>query len=371
MIESVAARSIRIPLAHVTSFSSRAVAERWYTLVRIVDRDGCAGIGFCYSGSDAGRLTTEAVRELLAGIVIGRGSTETSGLWQRMYDAALLHGRTGSVMRGLSAIDIALWDLNSRSVGRPLWQYLGAHTVDPVPAYASGGYYLDGKDVDGLAAEVERYVAAGFGAVKIKVGRLSVAEDARRIAAARAALGAERLLMLDANNAWRDVPAARAALRVWEASDPYWIEEPFSPDDVTSHARLAAQTPILVATGEIEAGRWRHLELLRSSAAAILQTDAAVCGGITEFLRIAHLADAFGVPIAPHWFHDLHVHLVAAISNGSWVEFFPDADVLNFRLLLDRQLEVHDGLVTLPTGPGLGFDFDATAVDRFAVDGWE
>ena len=158
---------------------------------------------------------------------------------------------------------------------------------------------------------------------------------------------------------------------MWEASDPYWIEEPFSPDDVTSHARLAAQTPILVATGEIEAGRWRHLELLRSSAAAILQTDAAVCGGITEFLRIAHLADAFGVPIAPHWFHDLHVHLVAAISNGSWVEFFPDADVLNFRLLLDRQLEVHDGLVTLPTGPGLGFDFDATAVDRFAVDGWE
>ena len=126
----------------------------------------------------------------------------------------------------------------------------------------------------------------------------------------REAVGPDVLVMLDANNAWTDLPTALQTMRRFEPYDPYWIEEPFCPDDIDNHARLAQRTPIPVATGEIEAGRWRHKELLDKAAAAILQTDAAVCGGITEFRRIAATAASYGVPIAPHWFHDLHVHLV-------------------------------------------------------------
>jgi L-alanine-DL-glutamate epimerase-like enolase superfamily enzyme len=273
-------------------------------------------------------------------------------------------------MRAISALDIALWDLNARRAELPLWRYLGSQTADSVPAYASGGYYLEGKGLDGLAEEVESYVADGFGAVKIKVGRVSPREDAGRIGVAREVLGPDGILMLDANNAWKDVPTALRALRMWEEFDPYWIEEPFSPDDIASHARLSLQTPITVATGEIEAGRWRHFELLSKSAAAILQSDAAVCGGVTEFLRIAHVADAFGVPMAPHWFHDLHAHLVAAIANGMWVEVFPDAKVLNFRLLVDVQSEIRDGRILLSDRPGLGFGLVESQVDAFAVEGW-
>lgn len=370
-IARVEARSVRVPLPQRTGFSGRSVDDRWYTLVRVIGGDGSTGIGFCYAGSDAGMVSTMAVRELFAPVAVGADPHATAGLWERMYRLALLHGRAGSVMRALSAVDIALWDLNARTAGLPLHAYLGGLGADGVSAYASGGYYLEGKGVDGLAAEVRRYVDMGFEAVKIKVGRVPIGQDDERIEAARDVLGPGGLLMLDANNAWRDVTEALAALRVWERHDPYWIEEPFSPDDVVNHARLARRTPVLVATGEIEAGRWRHLDLLQHDAAAILQTDAAVCGGITEFMRIAHLADAFGVPMAPHWFHDLHVHLVAAVTNGAWVEFFPGEDVFNFRRLIDRQLEViPPGRVAVPSAPGLSFDFDDVVVDRHAVDGW-
>ncbi|HEX6144298.1 MAG TPA: enolase C-terminal domain-like protein, partial [Geminicoccaceae bacterium] len=150
-----------------------------------------------------------------------------------------------------------------------------------------------------------------------------------------------------------------------------WIEEPFSPDDIDNHARLAAATAVPVATGEIEYGRWRFKELIEKDAAAILQTDAAVCGGITEFRRIAATAASHGIALCPHWFHDLHVHLVAAIPNGQFVEFFPDDKVLNFRRLLTQQLEIGEGgCLILPQAPGLGFDFDPDAVGRWATDGW-
>lgn len=175
--------------------------------------------------------------------------------------------------------------------------------------------------------------------------------------------------MLDANNAWSDLPSALRAVERIEQYDPYWIEEPFSPDDIDNHARLAERTAVLVATGEIEAGRWRYKELLDKQAAAILQTDAAVCGGITEFRRIASTASSYGVTMSPHWFHDLHVHLVASISNGRFVEFFPDDQVLNFRRLLDRQLEVRAGRLVLPDSSGLGFRFDGTAVEKYSVPG--
>ncbi len=176
--------------------------------------------------------------------------------------------------------------------------------------------------------------------------------------------------MLDANNAWSDLPTALRFMRVYEEYDPYWIEEPFGPDDIDNHARLAASTPVPVATGEIEVGRWRFKELLDKEAAAILQTDAAVCGGISEFRRIAATAASYGVTLCPHWFHDLHAHLVASTPNARYVELFPDDKVLNFRRLVDRQLVFKDGDIILPQEPGLGFGFDAAAVKKYALEPW-
>jgi len=367
-IQSVAATIARVPLDTVTSFATRTVSSRDYGLVKVRSDAGIEGIGFCYAGSSGGRLVQLAVEELLAPRLIGQDSLRIEGLWQDMYQEALLQGRAGSVMRAISILDTALWDLNARTAQLPLYQYLGACVHDRVPAYASGGYYLDGKTPRLLGRELAGYVKAGFKAVKMKVGRLTPREEEARIKAAREAVGPDVHLMLDANNAWSDVPTALRYMRRYEPYDPYWIEEPFGPDEVDAHARLAELTPVVVATGEIAYGRWYHKELLDKRGAEILQTDAAVCGGITEWKRIAATAASYGVTMCPHWFHDLHVHLVAATPNARYVEFFPDDQVLNFRRLIDRQLQHVKGDLLLPRTPGLGFDFDEKAVRKYALE---
>ena len=307
-------------------------------------------------------------KKLLAPLLLGRDSLDVEALWTELYQESLLQGRAGVVMRALSILDIALWDLNARSANLPLHKYLGAAQGDSVAAYASGGYYLDGKTPDDLAAEMAGYVALGFKAVKMKIGRLSPREEETRVQAVRARIGPDIALMMDANNAWKDVVEALQTVQRLEKYAPFFVEEPFSPDDIDSHGALARATSIPVATGEIEAGRWRHKELLDKKAAAILQSDAAVSGGITEWRRIAALASGYAIPMYPHWFHDLHAPLVAATSNAPMVEYFAGNQVLNFRELPDRQLAFKDGRLVLHTTPGLGFGFDEAKVKRFALD---
>jgi L-alanine-DL-glutamate epimerase-like enolase superfamily enzyme len=301
---------------------------------------------------------------------MGQDPFRVEGLWTEMYQEALLQGRAGTVMRALSALDIALWDRNARSVKLPLYKFLGASCGDRVPAYASGGYYLSGKTPEILADEMASYVKAGFNAVKMKVGKESLRDEEARIAAVRERIGPAIILMLDANNAWSDLPTATRFARMYEKYDPYFIEEPFSPDDIRNHARLASCTSVPVATGEIEVGRWRFLDLIQAGGAAILQTDACVCGGITEFRRIAATAASFGLALCPHWFHDLHAHLVAATPNARFVEYFPDDQVLNFRRLVSKQVTVEKGHILLSHEPGLGFEFDSAAIEQYAVTPW-
>jgi L-alanine-DL-glutamate epimerase-like enolase superfamily enzyme len=366
IIQSVQVASLAVPLDKVTSFSTRTVSERHYCLVKVTSKDGHEGIGFCYVGSAGGEIAKLAVEQLLAPKLIGQNSHRSEGLWMEMYNESILQGRVGAVMRGISILDTALWDLNARSVGLPLHHYLGAVVEDRVPAYASGGYYLEGKTPAKLGKEMESYVKQGFKAVKMKVGRLSPSEEEARVKAARKAIGEDILLTLDANNAWRDLPTALEYVRRFEAYNPYWIEEPFSPDAIDLHAALARQTKINVATGEMEAGRWRFSELIDAGGVAILQSDAAVCGGITEWRRISAYADLKGITVCPHWMHDLHAPLVAATPNARFVEFFLDDQVLNFRRLINKQLTFKNGDLILHKTPGLGFEFDEAAVKKYA-----
>ncbi|HTQ74235.1 MAG TPA: mandelate racemase/muconate lactonizing enzyme family protein [Burkholderiales bacterium] len=365
-IESISVATARVPLDSVTSFATRTVAARDYGLVK-VRAGGVEGIGFCYAGSSGGTLVAHAIERLLAPILLGRDSLLVEGLWQRMFEDAVLQGRAGSVMRAISILDCAIWDVNARAARLPLYKYLGAAVEGAVPAYASGGYYIAGKTPKKLGQEMAGYVNAGFKAVKMKVGRLSPKEEEARVKAAREAIGPDIELMLDANNAWRDLPTAMRYMERFEPFDPYWIEEPFFPDDIENHARLAKLTRVTVATGEIGTGRWHFKEILDKGAAQILQTDALVCGGVSEWKRIAATAASYGVTVCPHWFHDLHAHLVAATPNARYVEFFPDDQVLNFRRLIDRQLKAADGMLILPAAAGLGFGFDERAIARYAL----
>ena len=359
-----------VPLDTGLSLSTRALQERHYTLVRVRTDTGVDGIGFCYGGHKAGHLVTMAVRDLLKDVVIGRDPHQVDDIWDAMYREALLHGRRGAVLRAISAVDIALWDAVSREAGLPLYAYLGGDQKDTVPAYASGGYYSQGRGPEELALEMRAYLDMGLRAVKIKVGRLSPEEDAIRVRAAREAVGPDVPLFLDANNAWPEATDAIHAVRMFEEYDPGWIEEPLMPDDIQGHAEVARAVRTPVATGEIHATRWDFQELVRQKAASIIQADAGVCGGITEWRKIAAMAASNNISVAPHWLADLHVHLVASTPNATWVEYFTDFSILNLGRLFGTRLEVRPEGLALPHSPGLGIELDEEAVNAYSLDGW-
>ena len=223
------------------------------------------------------------------------------------------------------------------------------------------------KDHAALQDEVRGYVAKGFKAVKIKAGRLDLKGEEQRTAAVRKAIGDDVVLMLDMYHAWTDLATAITYVNMYRQFSPFWIEDPFPPDNLDAYARLAAAIPEPVATGEFHYGYAAFQNIIERRAASVLQAEAPRCGGITEWMRIADLATAHGIGMSPDWFHDIHIHLVGSARNGLFVEYFPDRTVLNFGLLLDRQLAIRDGELVLPDGPGLGFEFDPEALRRYTM----
>ncbi|MBI2869996.1 MAG: mandelate racemase/muconate lactonizing enzyme family protein [Chloroflexi bacterium] len=376
-ITEVLANTVVLPLGKVLVYPTRTMISREFTLVRVRDSSGAEGTGYCCGGygykepSRVGHLCTLAVRDLLRDYVLGEEPSQVEGIWDAMFKGSVLHGRRGMVLRSMSAIDIALWDLRARQAGVSLATLLGTHKRDTVPAYGSGGVYVKGKTPDDLAKEVKSYVDMGFKAVKIKVGTAAPREDVARVKACREAIGPDVQLLLDANNAWPDAAAAIRVIRLFEEYDPGWIEEPVMPDDIKASAAIAAAIRPPVATGEIEATRWGFENIIEHRAASILQPDVGVCGGITEWRKIAALAAGHSLRVSPHWFPEIHVHLVAATPNAMWVEYVPETHVSSFRLILKSSLEVRQGELVVPRAPGLGIELDDKAIARYSVDGWQ
>jgi L-alanine-DL-glutamate epimerase-like enolase superfamily enzyme len=368
-IAQVSAITVRIPVTVPTAISTRSLQHREYTLVTVTDSDGVTGTGYTYAGTSAGAWVTRAVNELLAPHARGKPARGISDLYTQLAQEYLLVGRRGGLIRALSALDIALWDLLGQTTGVSLRGLLGS-ARSTVPAYASGGYYRPGDPLQSIREEVARQRARGFSDYKMKVGGVALREDEARVATAREALGPGGRLALDANNAYRSVAEAIKAADAFAPHDIWWFEEPLLPDDIDGHAQLAARGPIPIATGEIEATAWGFGHLLRARAAHIHQTDACVCGGVGEWLKAAHAAAAFGVQVAPHWHHNLHAQLAAAVSNGLVVEYFAlEEGVYNFEELVEAatRMVVVDGVVQLGDLPGVGFRYDQDAVDRYTI----
>ncbi|MFC6837862.1 mandelate racemase/muconate lactonizing enzyme family protein [Halomarina ordinaria] len=364
-IESVESFPVTLPLAEPVSFSNRTIEYRDHAITYVRAVDGTEGVGYSlgYEGAD---LVSRAVESLLRPMLVGEDPRDTERLWREMFDGTVQIGRAGLLLRAISTVDIALWDLKAKAVGQPLWKLLGGY-ADRVPSYASGGYYRDEKCHGALRDEVARYVEQGHDVVKMKVGRLSVADEVERVAAVRDEIGHDRTLLLDANGAWSTATEAIRACRAFDPYDPYFIEEPVMIDKVDLMAAVNGAIDYPVATGELEGPRYRFTQLYDRGAAEILQPDATVCGGITEWLKIAHHAAAYDVPIAPHYNWNLHASLVAAVENGLWVEYFyRDMEVKLFDDLVANPLTPDDeGFLSVPDRPGHGVELDERAVERF------
>ena len=277
-----------------------------------------------------------------------------------------LVGRRGLSTRVISAIDIALWDLIGKAVQRPVYQLLGGYR-DSIPAYIAGGYYEEGKGLRELAEEMEENLTLGAKAIKMKVGGVPINEDVERVRVVRETIGPDIKLLVDANNAYTAHEAIEME-RKMEKYEPFWFEEPVAPDDYRGHARVARSTSIPIASGENEYTRYGFRDLIEREGAAIINADAQILGGITEFMQVAALTAAEDLVIAPHGAQEVHIHLVCSIANGLILEFYRETvDPLRMQIFEETMKLDADGNVDAPDRPGLGITPNYELLKKYRV----
>jgi L-alanine-DL-glutamate epimerase-like enolase superfamily enzyme len=350
----------RIPLPVVLSDSTHGdITHFEIVTVRLADADGAEGVGYTYTVGRGGAAIHSLIDRDLRDLVVGQDSTRVEQLWQRMWWALHYAGRGGQTSAAISAVDIALWDLNANRAGLPLWRCLGGH--DPrVPCYA-GGIDLQ-FPLEKLIAQTDANLAKGFHAIKMKVGREKLSEDVARVQAMRAHLGADFALMADANMRW-SVDQAIAAARALQPCQLVWLEEPIIADDVAGHARVVAQGGVPIAAGENLHTLYEFKQLIAAGGVTYPEPDVTNCGGVTVFMKVSHLAEAWNLPVTSHGAHDITVHLLAAVPNRSYLE------VHGFGLdrYIAAPLKIEQGMAVAPERPGHGLEFDWKGLEALRV----
>jgi L-alanine-DL-glutamate epimerase-like enolase superfamily enzyme len=351
LIRDVQADHYRIPLPVALSDSTHGTMRAFELVtVRVRDDDGAEGVGYTYTVGTAGAAVHALITRDLVPVLAGRDAARIEELWQAMWWAVHYGGRGGAQALAISAVDIALWDLSARRYGAPLWRLLGG--FDPrVPCYA-GGIDLD-FSLDALLQQTDDNIARGFRAIKMKVGRPSLRDDVERVRAMRAHLGAEFPLMVDANMRWSADEAIRAA-RALRELDLVWLEEPTIPDDVPGHVRIVREGGVPIAAGENLHTLHEFRQLIAVGGVTFPEPDATNCGGVTVFMKVCHLAEAFNLPVTSHGAHDLTVHLLAAAPNRSYLE----AHGFGLDRFIAEPLRIHEGVAVAPERPGHGIELD-------------
>ena len=329
-------------------------------IVRIFDADGAVGTGYSYTIGTGGHSVMKLLERSLVPTLLGRDANFVEQIWRDLF--FLTHATTVGAITSiaLAAIDTALWDLRCRKAGLPLHVMAGgARTA--LPLYTTEGGWLH-IETEALVEDALRAKAAGFGGAKIKVGR-PIHEDVARLRAVRDAVGAGFEIFTDANQAFNVDEAIRRA-RHYEAFDIGWFEEPLTADDIDGHVRLSRATSIPIAVGESLYSPLHFREYLQRGACSIVQADAGRIGGVTPWLKTAHLAEAFNVAVCPHFLMELHVALSCAVPNSRWVEYIPQLDEIT-----TQGMTIRDGHAIPSNEPGLGIAWDFDAINRRAVAG--
>jgi L-alanine-DL-glutamate epimerase-like enolase superfamily enzyme len=324
-------------------------------MVRIWTDDGAEGTGYSYTIGTGGSAVISMLRDYMAPWLIGRDAAMIEEIWKGLffYTHANSVGATASL--ALSAIDTALWDLRCKRAGAPL-HILAGGAQPRVPIYNTEGGWLN-FTIQELVDHALEARQAGFRGFKVKVGQPHVAEDASRLAAVRDALGADFEIMVDANQCFSLSEAVRRAKR-FEEFDLAWFEEPMPAEDIDGHVRLSRSTSTPIAIGESLYHPSHFREYLQRGGCSIVQVDVARIGGITPWLKTAHLAESFNMQVCPHYLMELHVGLCAAVPNAAWVEFIPQLDAAT-----ESKIEIVDGYAVPSNEVGLGIAWDWKAIE--------
>jgi L-alanine-DL-glutamate epimerase-like enolase superfamily enzyme len=359
-IVAVQADHYRIPLPVALSDSTHGVIAAFELVTaRVRDAVGAEGLGYTYTVGAGGGAIRDLIARDLAPALLGADETRIEAIWQELWWRLHYVGRGGLAIHAISALDTALWDLAARRRGLPLWRLLGGH--DPhVPAYA-GGIDLQFTQ-DQLLRQTEGNLEKGFRAIKMKVGRDRLSEDLARVRAMRELLGPDIPLMVDANMRWSADQAIRAA-RALAEHDVFWLEEPTIPDDVAGHARIVQGGGLPIAAGENLHTLHEFHALIAAGGVTFPEPDLSNCGGVSVWMKVARLAEAANLPVTSHGVHDLHVHLLAAVPNASYLE------VHGFGLerFIAEPLEIEDGKAIAPERPGHGVELDWAALESMRV----
>jgi L-alanine-DL-glutamate epimerase-like enolase superfamily enzyme len=330
-----------------------------FLLLQLKTDDDLDAFGLAHTSTVGKARALELMVNELFPHLIGQSGLDHERIYDRAYTFFTDLGHSGAALQALAAIDIALWDLKGKALGQPLHQLLGARR-DCVPCYMSGGLRRH-QSVDQLVADASDFVRRGFGGMKLRLGARPFAEDVERVRAVRDAIGAKVALMVDLN--WSLSPPEAIRLgRMLEPFDLFWIEDPVVADDIDGLAEVSHALDTRVTFGETleKAGEFRAC--LEKQAADCYMADVQKVGGISAWLRVASLLDAWHHPVASHVEPEVQVHLVAAAPNGLTVEYNP-----NHEVLYTEKLSLRDGCLELPKGPGLGLELNPEVLKTYTV----
>ncbi|NEU31448.1 mandelate racemase/muconate lactonizing enzyme family protein [bacterium LRH843] len=350
---------VSIPFSKPLAVSTFNLESRDVVIVEVTTDQGVTGIGYMMTLGRGIRTLKSVIDNELKDLVIGEDPFYRQKIWEKLWWQLNFFGRKGAAVYAISAIDVALWDIMGKITNLPIHSLLGP-SKDKLEAYGGGGWLS--LSIDEILDEVENYKKLGLKAYKMRVGLQDWRKDVERVKAVRDAFGYDLEIMIDANQGL-DVASSIILGRELEKLGVYWFEEPVHADDIAGLAQIAETLDMRVATGETEYGRYGFKDIIDRKAADIIQIDIQRVGGITEWIRVANMADAWGLKVTPHLFWEISNQLTCAVPNAVYIEYMDWLDEFFEELPL-----IKDGFVYTWNKPGHGLVFREDIIKKYKVN---
>ncbi|WP_300591030.1 mandelate racemase/muconate lactonizing enzyme family protein [Microbacterium sp.] len=360
VITSASAHLVDIPVETVRTDAIQSFQSQETVFVDIATSDGHAGRGYSYTIGTGGSAVLALVRDVFLPQLVGMDVRRTEHIWNTLFASTRATAPGAITSLALAAVDTAVWDVNGRREDTPLWVAAGGYRNE-LDCYDTENGWLH-LSIDELVEGVSAVEASGMRAAKVKVGKPTVHGDVERLRAVRAAVGDDFEIFVDAIQSFTVAEAIRRAAAYADLGIG-WLEEPLPADNVAGHAQLARHSAVPIAVGETLYSVGQFQTYVDAEAASIIQVDVARVGGITPWLKVAHLSEAANIPVAPHFLMELHVSLACAVPNGMWVEHIPQ-----LRGVMHNEIAPHAGMVTAPDSAGLGIVWNDAQLAAWSVD---
>ena len=350
--------------------------QRDILLAEIKTDEGVTGVGFitglgAANGSE-GPVLKYCMDKCLAPMMIGKDPLAREQIWEECFRETTRFGRKGAMIKALSCLDIALWDLAGKYLNIPTYKLLGYNNPN-VRVYASGGFY-DGKnpmDISRTVDAIQSYVEQGYPAIKMKIGKLSIKDDVERVRRIREKVGNSIDIMVDANQGWNVVEAVRFCDAAKDLNLGF-VEEPLPPDDFDGYYELSQRTNIPIAAGETENTKYGFYDLIKRCGVRVLNNDVTRTGGVTEWKKVSSMAQVWNLPVIPHGIQEIHVSLCATIPNSPMTEFFLPTHpiqqfISEFFVEIAPGMKVVDGCIHPVDVPGLALGYDSDLYKKYLI----